>query len=64
MFVKNIGIDDSQDIRQNRSRHIGDVPGREEPLEEIIASDKNEIPEDCIPDANQNKADFLLMIQP
>ena len=64
MFVENIGIDDRQDIRQNRRRHIGYIPGREETLKEIIARDKNEIPEDRIPDANQDKADFLLMIQP
>jgi hypothetical protein len=64
MFVKNIGIDDRQDIRQDRRRHIGYVPEREETLKEIIANDKNEITEDRIPDANQNKADFLLMIQP
>ena len=64
MFVKNIGIDDRQNIRQERRRHIGDVPGREETLEEIIASDKNEIPEDRIPDTHQDEADLLMMIQP
>jgi hypothetical protein len=64
MLMKNIGIDDRQDIRQYRRRHIGDVSVREETLEEIIAKDKNEIPEDRIPDADQDKAYFLLMIQP
>ena len=53
-----------ENIRQNRCRHIGNVPWREETLKEIIASDKNEIPKDRIPDADQDKADFLLMIQP
>jgi hypothetical protein len=30
MFMGNIGIDDRQDIRQNRRRHVGNIPGREE----------------------------------
>jgi len=63
MFMKNIGINDRQGTRQNCRRHIGYVPGREETLKEIIANDKNEIPEDRIPEANQDKAYFLLMIQ-
>ena len=62
--MKDVGIDDRQDIGQDCRRHIGDVPGRDKTLEEIIESDKNEITENRIPDADQNKADFLLMIQP
>lgn len=60
--MENIGIDDSQYIRQDRRRYIGYVPGREETLEEIIASDKDQITKNSIPDANQDKADFLLVI--
>lgn len=62
--MKNEGIDNGQDIRQHRCRHIGQIPFREEKGKKNIKPDKSRITEDGIPDSHQEKAPFCLMGKP
>ena len=64
IFMKDVGIDDRQNIRHNRCRHIGYVSRWEVTFKEIIERDKDQITKDRIPNANKDKSYFLLMIQP
>lgn len=59
--MKNVGINNCQDVGQNRRRHIGHIALRENKGKKNIKSDKDKITEDRIPDADDNKLDLCPM---
>jgi len=61
VLVKNVGIEDRQNIGQNCCRHIGQVSLGKKGCEKYIKPDKDEVTENRIPDAHNDKLDFCLV---
>ena len=62
--MKEKSVGNGNYIREQRRRHVGNVPRRKKKIEQIVEPDKDQIAKNRVPDAHQDKADFRLMRYP
>ena len=62
--MKDKRADSGYNVGQNGSRHVGHITFLKDEREQVIKTDVCKITENCVPDTDEEKTNFYLVLQP